>query len=156
MHVYPLLAAAADESCTCFGTFATPRRKDFFVENSVAPRPAPSSSQLHHPLLLRPTVGDERPPTSALSFGQHPGRFPRRLQEQGLVGRLSPLGLRWQLAVVVAVVDQSAEVDVLVAVDERLAVVDALVVEHVAAAVVVVADLTPPSAVEHAAVVVAA
>ena len=156
MRVYPLLAAAADESCTYFDTFATPRRKDFFVESSEAPRPAPSSSQLHHPLLLRPTVGDERPPTSALSFGQHPGRFPRRLQERGLVGRLSPQGLRWQLAVVVAVVDQSAEVDVLVAVDERLAVVDALVVEHVAAAVVVAADLTPPSAVEHAAVVVAA
>ena len=72
------------------------------------------------------------------------------------MGRPSPLGLRWQLAVVVAVVDHSAAVDVFVAVDERLAVVDALVVEHVAAAVVVVADLTPPSAVEHAAVVVAA
>ena len=153
MHVYPLLAAAADESCTYFDTFATPRRKDFFVESSEAPRSAPSSSQLHHPLLLRPTVGDERPPTSALSFGQHPGRFLRRLQERGLVGRFLPLELRWQLAVVVAVVDHSA---VVVVVDERLAVVDALVVEHVAAAVVVAADLTPPSVVEHAAVVVAA
>ena len=68
------------------------------------------------------------------------------------MGRPSPLGLRWQLAVVVAVVDHSAAV----AVDERLAVVDALVVEHVAAAAVVAADLTPPSVVELVAVVVAA
>ena len=126
--------------------------KGFFVESSKAPRPAPSSSQLHHPLLLQPTIGDGRPPTSALSFGQHPDRFLRRLRERDLVGRLLPLGLRWQLAVVVAAADHSAAV----AVDERLAVVDALVVEHVAAAVVVAADLTPPSAVERAAVAVVA
>ena len=156
MLVYLLLSAVADESCTCFDTFATPRRKDFSVESSEAPRPAPPSLQLHHPLLLRPTIGDERPPTSALSFGQHPGRFLRRLQERDLVGRPSPLGLRWQLAVVVAVVDHSAAADVFVAVDERLAVVDALVVEHVAVAAVVTADLTPPSVAELVAVVVVA